>query len=426
MRATVGSPAPSALAYVIYTSGSTGLPKGVACVHRAALNVAEESARRRHLTSSDRAALWTNVNFDASVFEIFGPLARGGSVHVVPAEIHASGPAYLDWLQAGGITSAYVPPFLLQDLLDSAADGRRYSLRSIAVGVEPIDEHLLSQLRVALGVEVLNGYGPTEITIACTFYDVPLDAPTRRAPVGSPIPHATLYLLDPDLQPVPFGMPGEIGIGGVGVARGYLNRPDLTAERFVPDPFAAEPGSRLYRSGDLARWLPEGTIEFLGRNDRQVKVRGVRIELGEVESRLWSHPGIRDVVTLVHDGRGDRELVAFLVASASPVGSGELRDYLGQWLSTAMIPSRFEWCDAIPMTASGKVDAARLIARLAHGGARDAQGARREPRSSGSSPRSGARSSASTRSAFTTVSSIWAATAWRQRGSSTARGIATA
>ncbi|HVC21816.1 MAG TPA: amino acid adenylation domain-containing protein, partial [Vicinamibacterales bacterium] len=319
-------PDPGSLAYVIYTSGSTGLPKGVACEHRAAVNVAEEFARRRRITASDRCALWTNANFDASVFEMFSPLACGAAIHVVPAEVHASGPAYLDWLSRCRITAAYVPPFLLQDLHDSVASGARYALASIIVGVEPIDEQLLSSLRTVLpGVEVLNGYGPTEATICATLYDVPLGAVTRRTPIGRPIPHTRVYLLDRALEPVPIGLPGEIFIGGLGVARGYVNRPDLTAERFVPDPFASEPGGRLYRSGDLARWLPEGAIEFLGRTDRQVKVRGVRIELGEVESRLWSHPGVRDVATLVYDGRTGRELVAFLVASGSPVPSGELR-----------------------------------------------------------------------------------------------------
>ncbi|HVB37843.1 MAG TPA: amino acid adenylation domain-containing protein, partial [Vicinamibacterales bacterium] len=370
-------PDPDSLAYIIYTSGSTGLPKGVACEHRAAVNVAEEFARRRHLEARDRCALWTNVNFDASIFEIFAPLAVGAAIHVVPADVHASGPAYLDWLSAGRITAAYVPPFLLQDLSDSARAGSACALRSIAVGVEPIDEQLLSNLRGILnGAGVVNGYGPTEATICATLYDVPLGAATRRTPVGRPIPRTQVYLLDRQLAPVPIGVPGEIFIGGIGVARGYVNRPELTAERFVPDPFAEEPGARLYRTGDLARWLPDGNVEFIGRTDRQVKVRGVRVELGEIETRLWAHPGVRDVAVLVYDGRRDRELVAFLVPSAALVSAGELREYLGQWLPIAMIPSRFEWCDAIPMTSSGKVDATRLIARLAdaplRGAGRDA------------------------------------------------------
>ncbi len=362
----VSRPHPDSLAYVIYTSGSTGVPKGVACEHRAAVNVAEEFARRRHIVASDRNALWTNVNFDASIFEIFGAWAVGAAVHVVPADVHASGPAYLDWLAQGRISGAYVPPFLLQDLYDSARAGVAYALRSISVGVEPIDEQLLSNLRRALdAAAILNGYGPTEATICSTLYDVPLESAPRRTPIGGPIAHTQLYLLDPQLVPVPIGVPGELFIGGIGVARGYVNRPGLTAERFVPDLFGAEPGARLYRTGDLARWLPDGTLEFVGRIDRQVKVRGVRVELGEIESRFWAHPGVRDVTVLVHDGRTDRELVAFLVPSTAPVPAADLREYLAQWLPVAVIPSRFEWCDAMPMTSSGKVDAKQLLARLA-------------------------------------------------------------
>jgi amino acid adenylation domain-containing protein/non-ribosomal peptide synthase protein (TIGR01720 family) len=309
---------PQNVAYTIYTSGSTGAPKGVMCTHRNAINLLADFQSRKPLGPEDCASVWTSFGFDVSVYEVFSALTRGAVVDVVPAETRADSVAFIDWLYARRITSAYVPPFALEELAREIERRGPSALRRLLVGVEPIPEPLLARIASSSpGLCVINGYGPTETTVCCTLYDVPArEAPARRTPIGRPVKNDTILLLDEAMQPVPPGVPGELYVGGVGVARGYLGRPDLTAERFVPDPFSTSPGGRLYRTGDVARYLPSGDIEFLGRSDHQIKLRGFRVELGEIESALREHPDVHEAVVVVREEPGgSKRLVAYATPS---------------------------------------------------------------------------------------------------------------
>jgi long-subunit acyl-CoA synthetase (AMP-forming) len=234
------------------------------------------------------------------------------------------------------------------------------------VGVEPIPEPLLSTISKNVpGLRIINGYGPTEATICATLYNVPASlAPKRNTPIGRAVQNLQIYLLDSYGQLVPLGVPGEIYIGGVGVAHGYLNRPDLTSERFIADPFNPQAGTRLYKTGDLARYLPDGNLEFLGRIDHQVKIRGFRIELGEVESVLGQHPAVDEVVVIAReDVPGDKRLMAYVVASHEPTPTvSKLRSFLKEKLPDYMIPSAFVLLELLPLTPNGKVDRRALPA----------------------------------------------------------------
>ncbi|HEX6291101.1 MAG TPA: amino acid adenylation domain-containing protein [Herpetosiphonaceae bacterium] len=392
---------PDHLAYVIYTSGSTGQPKGVACAHRGVVNLIADFRERQELPVGAACSCWTSISFDVSVYEIWQPLLTGGTLHLVPESVRADGAAYLEWLSAQRIQSAYLPPFLVSDLhawLEHAP--QRLALRRLLVGVEPIPEALLASIceRVS-GLQILNGYGPTETVVCTTLYEIsPAAAYERHTPIGRPMRNSRIYLLNEQLQPVPVNVPGEIYIGGVQVARGYLNRPDLTAERFLPDPFSrpegTRPGARLYKTGDRARYLPDGNLMFLGRSDRQVKIRGFRIELEEIERTLSQHPDVRESVVLAReDAQGDTRLVAYIVESQSkaqraassttsdscsllqvPGGCQagaphlcspqELRQFLGACLPAYMIPSAFLVLEALPLMPNGKVDRSALLAMM--------------------------------------------------------------
>ncbi|HEX7238904.1 MAG TPA: amino acid adenylation domain-containing protein, partial [Longimicrobiaceae bacterium] len=359
---------PDSLAYVIYTSGSTGLPKGVAVPHRGPANLLDDMEMRAPLRPGDRCAVWTRLGFDVSVYELFSALSAGGTLLFPAEETRASAEGYAAWLEAERVASAYVPPFMLRDLANRAeARPGAFSLRRLLVGVEPIPEPLLRRVADAVpGVRVVNGYGPTEASICATLYSLPEGpAPERTAPIGRPVRNTRVHLLDGGLNPVPGGVPGELYAGGAGLARGYLARPGLTAERFVPDPFAAEPGARLYRTGDRARWLPDGTLQFLGRADRQAKVRGFRVEPGEVEAVLRAHPAVHDALAEVRDGAdGGKVLVGYLIVetgSGAP-SAGELRGFLRERLPEYMVPSAFVALEAFPLTPSGKVDRRALPA----------------------------------------------------------------
>jgi amino acid adenylation domain-containing protein len=353
----------SALAYVLYTSGSTGQPKGVACHHAGVINFLAEFARWP-LPAGAAVCQWASLSFDVCLYEIFSALLAGGPVDVAPDRARGDGRAYAEWLRERGIESAYVPPAMLADLAGALKQGG-IRLKRLLAGVEPIPESLLAEMEESCpGLLVINGYGPTETTVAVTEYPVPaFSKKLRNTPIGRPMRDTRLYVLSPDLEPVPIGVAGELSAAGAGVAWGYLNRPDLTAERFVPDPFSdalgGAGGERMYRTGDLVRWLPDGNLAFIGRLDQQVKVRGIRIEPGEVEAALRDCPGVRDAAVAVRSAPGgDRRLVAWL---AGEIAEGiDPRAFLRGRLPEAMIPSAFVALEALPLTANGKTDRAAL------------------------------------------------------------------
>ncbi|HEX7242584.1 MAG TPA: amino acid adenylation domain-containing protein, partial [Longimicrobiaceae bacterium] len=362
-------------AYVIYTSGSTGRPKGVVVTHSGVAALLADMERRRPLEAGDRCSVWTSVSFDVSVYELFSALVAGGTLVFPSEEVRADTGAFVRWLEEREVRSAYVPPFMLHALAERAAEAPgRLALRRLLVGVEPIPEALLHALRERVpGLHVVNGYGPTEASVCCTLFSVePRETQgERRVPIGRPVLGARVRLLDTALNPVPVGVPGELYVGGVGLARGYLGRPDATAAAFVPDPAAAEPGARLYRTGDLARWLPDGELEYAGRADHQVKVRGYRIETGEVEAALLRHPGVREALVVVReDAPGDRRLVAYLLPEGSGAPAAALREHLRAVLPQYMVPSAFVALAEWPLSASGKIDRAALPAPDPGGGAK--------------------------------------------------------
>jgi amino acid adenylation domain-containing protein len=372
-RADEAVPVPAeSPAYVIYTSGSTGRPKGVAVTHRSVVNLLDDVQRRVPLGPGDRCSAWTSVSFDVSVFDVFSALGTGAALVPVPEEVRAMPRDLVRWVAEHRIASAYLPPFCLPELATWLAENPgRTSLRRLLVGVEPIPETLLHALRErAPGLAVLNGYGPTETTVYATLFPVTGRAgPERPAPIGWPISNTRCYVLDRHLRPTPAGASGELCLGGAGVARGYLRRPAQTAERFVPDPFAGAPGARMYRTGDLGRHNPDGSLQFMGRVDRQVKLRGFRIEPGEIETALTERDEVAEAVALVRTSScGDRRLVAYVVPAreavrAAGVGEdryaplvAELRGHLGGRLPAYMLPSAVVALDAFPLTPNGKID----------------------------------------------------------------------
>ncbi len=359
-------------AYVIYTSGSTGRPKGVVIRHGNALRLFTATD---HWFGFGREDVWTlfhSYAFDFSVWEIWGALLYGGRLVVVPYWVSRSPEAFYELLRQERVTVLNQTPSAFRQLLwaeQSAPPGAALSLRFVIFGGEALEPASLAPWFTRHGDErprLVNMYGITETTVHVTWRELSWKDVERVAgTVGCPIPDLGVYLLDPVMRPVPIGVPGEIHVGGAGLAQGYLGRPELTAERFVPDPFG-EPGSRLYRSGDLARRLPDGDLEYLGRIDHQVKIRGFRIELGEIESALARHPGVREAVVLAVEDEerpGDRRLVAWVVSAAEEApGLSELRGFLSQSLPDYMLPSALVPLEALPLTSHGKVDRRALPA----------------------------------------------------------------
>jgi amino acid adenylation domain-containing protein len=360
------------LAYVIYTSGSTGRPKGVLSTHRGVVNRIAWAQRAYGLTPDDRVLQKTPVSFDVSVPELFWPLAVGARL-VLARPGGQRDPAYLmRRIEEQGVTTVhFVPPMLqvfLAQLSQMSQTGldRCRSLRQVMASGEALPAELAARFHELLGgapgiTELHNLYGPTEASVEVTAHRA-LPGPARRTvPIGRPIANLGIWLLDRELQPVPLGVPGELYIGGMGLARGYLRRPGLTAERFVPHPLG-RPGERLYRTGDLARFSADGEIEFLGRTDDQVKLRGFRIEPGEIEAALAGHPAVREAAVVVREER----LAAYVVPAGPGPGpeAGELRDALRRVLPEHMVPADFTLVDALPLTPSGKVDRGALRAGL--------------------------------------------------------------
>jgi amino acid adenylation domain-containing protein len=323
-RQLISTPAriatPDHLAYVIYTSGSTGRPKGVQVAHRGLCNLAMVKSRAFGVKPGTRLLQFASSSFDASVSEIFIALAVGATLVLAPREALLPGPNLIELLRQQAINVVTLPPSALtaMNVEDLPA------LHSLVVAGEACPVPLAQRWRFHADGRrrgFFNGYGPTETTVCAAIYEWPADQDDLYTlPLGRPIANAQVYILDRQMQPVPIGVAGEIYIGGAGVAWGYRNRPELTAEKFIPDPFRAAPGSRLYRSGDLARFLPDGTIEYLGRIDQQLKLRGFRIEPGEIESALLQHPAVSDALVLLREDRpGDPRLVAYLVKNKEPV-----------------------------------------------------------------------------------------------------------
>ncbi|MFE7120746.1 amino acid adenylation domain-containing protein [Streptomyces sp. NPDC057654] len=360
---------PAGLAYVIYTSGSTGRPKGVAATHGNVLNLLDHGLGQFGAEPGEGAALWSSIGFDSSVQETLLPLTTGGTLHLVPEELRGDPGALMDWLRTHQIVQTFLPPAFVK-WIDEAPEERLAGLkvRQLLTGVESLPEGALYRMtRLMPELRVLYGYGPTETTVYCTAYVDPTPA-ARQCPIGRPLANTRVYLLDERLEPVPVGVAGELYVGGAGLTRGYLGRPDLTAERFVPDPFV--PGERMYRSGDLARRLPDGDIEFLGRGDRQVKLRGFRIEPGEIEAVLLEQSGVREAAVLADDGpTGEQRLVACVGrGEAEPWSAGEWREALSRRLPGYMLPALFVELPSLPLTVNGKLDREALLARARDGG----------------------------------------------------------
>ncbi|RKG75337.1 non-ribosomal peptide synthetase, partial [Corallococcus terminator] len=360
---------PEGLAYVIYTSGSTGTPKGVMVQHRSVLNLHRSLTRTIYagLPRGQRITVNAPLYFDASIEQVI-QLLDGHCLVVVPEDVRLDPERMLPWLEQRRIDALDCTPSQLKLLLAAGLLERAHVPALLSVGGEALDEVMWRQLAATTRTRVFNGYGPTECTVNATTFPLQ-DAPQTVPVIGRPVHNLRAYVLDTQQRLVAFGLPGELCFSGEGVARGYLGRPELTAERFLPDPFSPEPGARLYRTGDKARWRKDGTLEFMGRLDFQVKVRGFRIELGEIEATLRSHPGIRDAVALVReDVPGDARLVAWV---APEVDTSPLREHLRKHLPEYMVPSAFVALPVLPLTPNGKVDrkalpapeASQLVAR---------------------------------------------------------------
>jgi amino acid adenylation domain-containing protein len=346
------------LAYVIYTSGSTGQPKGVEITHGGLLNLVFWHQRAFSVLPSDRATLQASPGFDAAVWEVWPYLAAGASVYLVDEAIRTAPEALRDWLLANGITISFLPTDLAQHMLDLEWP-KDASLRMLLTGADTLHRYPSAGLPFVL----VNNYGPTECTVVTTSGTVPPGGRPGEPPaIGRPIDNVQVHIVDEHLRPVQPGTPGELLIGGAGVARGYLNLPGLTAQKFIPDPFSTRPEARLYRSGDLARYLPDGEIAFMGRIDDQIKIRGYRIEPQEITAVLISHPHVEASMVVANaEGSGEKRLVAYLVpAPDGQLKAASLRKFLRERLPDYMVPSTFVRLERLPISANGKLDRAAL------------------------------------------------------------------
>ncbi|HEX2189730.1 MAG TPA: amino acid adenylation domain-containing protein, partial [Longimicrobiaceae bacterium] len=356
---------PESLAYVIYTSGSTGTPKGVLATHRNLSNYLDWIDETVPRVEGLAFPLVSPLGFDAHVRQLFLPLLRGDPAWVIPDEEAGDPAALLSAVAGRGRVAFSAVPSLWGAMLELVRSGeapRPAGLVEVRIGGEALPPELAERTFALFpDVPLWNHYGPTETTVNATAARVRPGGPVT---LGRPVGNARARVLDDRLAPAPTGVPGELYVGGAGVTRGYLGRPDLTADRYLPDPFAAEPGARMYRTGDRVRWLPGGELEYLGRVDRQVKVRGFRIELGEVEAALRAHPSVRAAAVVAReDGPGGRRLVGYYVPAAG-AGEGEavLRDWLRARLPEYMVPSALVALEALPLTPAGKLDPRRLPA----------------------------------------------------------------
>jgi amino acid adenylation domain-containing protein/non-ribosomal peptide synthase protein (TIGR01720 family) len=369
------------VAYLMYTSGSTGRPKGICIPHRA-INRLVFNTNYIQMDPDDRVALVSNSAFDAATFELWSALLHGARLVGIAKEVALSPYELAAYIREQGISTMFLTTALFNQLAREIP-GAFHTVRHMMFGGEAADPHWVREVLAHDPPQrLLNAYGPTENTTFTTWYlvqEVPADA--TGVPIGRPISNTQTYVLDRYLQPLPLGIPGELCIGGDGLAREYLRRPELTAEKFIPNPFSDKPGERLYRTGDLVRYRPDGTLEFLGRIDHQVKIRGFRIELTEIEAVLGQHPAVQDAVVLAREDMvvGEKMLVAYVApkdegpsmtdeeasvarSGASSLVAGELRSYLQRKLPEYMVPSAFVMLNRLPLTPNGKVDRRALPA----------------------------------------------------------------
>ncbi|MBD1920353.1 amino acid adenylation domain-containing protein [Microcoleus sp. FACHB-831] len=358
------------LAYVIYTSGSTGKPKGVAVNHKA-VNRLVCNTNYVKLEPTDKIAQASNTSFDAATFEIWGALLNGAQLVGISRDVTLSPHDFALQLRQKGISVLFLTTALFQQISRNVPQAFA-TLRYLLFGGEAVDPRWVQKIiKNGAPEQLIHVYGPTESTTFSSYYhvqEVPEEA--KNIPIGRPIANTQIYLLDANLQPVPIGIVGELYIGGDGLARGYLNRTELTAERFIPNPFisyrdAINGGATIYKTGDLARYLPDGNIEFLGRIDNQVKIRGFRIELAEIEAILCQHPAVREAVAIVREEvPGDKHLVAYIVANEQLINpkSNDLRQFLIDKLPEYMIPSAYALIESLPLTPNGKIDRRALPA----------------------------------------------------------------
>jgi amino acid adenylation domain-containing protein len=367
-RATPGN-----LAYVFFTSGSTGQPRSILVPHGGMVNHNTAATRLYGLGAEDRVLQFASISFDISVEELFPTWFAGATLVLKPASLSIVGVPFARWLDQAKISVLNLPTAYWAEWVHELSISHEplpRALRQVIVGGEKATTTAFASWQQLAGGRVrwVNTYGPTEATVIATAYSPPAFlgevGTITELPIGRPIANVQVYILDSMLQPVPIGVPGELYIGGVGVARGYGNQPEATAARFVPDPFGARPGARLFRTGDSARWRPDGNLEFIGRIDNQVKIRGFRIEPGEVETTLERHPGVQEAVVLAREDRpGSLELVAYVVPAArQSVSVKALREYTESVLPPYMVPAAIVMLDALPLTPNGKLDRRALPA----------------------------------------------------------------
>jgi amino acid adenylation domain-containing protein len=361
---------PENLAYVIYTSGSTGQPKGVLVSHGSIAEHCRDAEKYYELKPTDRVLQLASMSFDLSLEQILPTLIAGARL-VVVGEVWRAEEFHKKAADCG-LTVVDLPTGYWQELVLEWAAGpetdlntqyRLFLIGGDAMSVEALDLWQQTPLR---SVPLVNAYGPTEATITATAFETALrsaeDSRLHRVPIGRPLANREIYILDKHCNPVPIGVPGELHIGGRSLARGYLNRPDLTAEKFIPNPFSNTAGARMYKTGDLARHLPDGNIEYLGRTDHQVKIRGFRIELGEIEATLAQHPSVHQVLVSTHeDIRGEKRLVAYVIChQEQTLAANDLRNFLKDKIPEYMVPSVFMMLDSFPMLPNGKVNRGAL------------------------------------------------------------------
>lgn len=350
--------APGNLAYVIYTSGSTGQPKGVMVEHRGLSNTIQWLSQTLALSADDSTLLKTPITFDAAGREIFPTLLAGARLIIAEPNAHRDSRYIAERIRDEDVSILHCVPSFLRLLVVEPAFQDAIALRAVMCGGEALTPDVVAEFGRRSGAKLYNVYGPTETIIDSAYWLCDGGSGNSTVPIGRPIPNARMYILDAALRPVPIGVAGELYIGGVSLARGYLNLPGLTAEKFIPDPFSSEAGKRLYKTGDLARYQPDGNIQYLGRGDYQVKIRGFRIELGEIEAALAQHPSVAQAVVAVHEGaQGEKRLVSYVVAQPQCTPAAiELRVFLKNKLPEHMVPAVFIMLDSFPLTSNGKVD----------------------------------------------------------------------